>query len=121
MARSKEYNHKYLKEKRRHLRNHGTSAEAILWKGLKAKQLKGKKFRRQFSIGNYILDFFCPSEKLCVELDGETHFTEVGVEKDRIRDKYLNSLGIQVLRFDNEDVYQNPTAVLEMICEHLGE
>ena len=121
MSRSAGYNHKYLKEKRRHLRNYGTSAEAILWKGLKAKQLKGKRFRRQFSVGNYILYFFCPSEKLCVELDGETHFTEVGVEKDRIRDEFLNSQGIRVLRFDNEDVYQNPTAVLEMISEHLSE
>ena len=121
MPRSTEYNHKHLKDRRRHLRNNGTPAEAILWKGLKAKQLKDKRFRIQFSVGNYILDFFCPSEKLCVELDGETHFTELGIERDRTRNQYLNELGIRVLRFDNQDVYQNPSAVLELISEHLSE
>jgi very-short-patch-repair endonuclease len=121
MARAKEYNRKELKERRRGLRNNGTPAEAILWKGLKAKQLKGRRFRRQFSVGNYILDFFCPSEKLCIELDGYSHFTELGVKKDQIRDKYLHGLGIKVLRFDNEDVYQNPSAVLEIISEHISD
>ena len=112
------YNLKHLKKIRRQLRNNGTPAEAILWKGRKAKQLAGRRFRRQFSIANYIVDFYCVGEKLAIELDGDYHFSEAGIEADEKRDAHLASLGIKVLRFDNEDVYQNPSAVLEIIQSH---
>ena len=79
-----------LKPYRKQLRNNLTSAEATLWKHLQRKQLEGRKFRRQHSVGNYILDFYCPAEKLCVELDGAAHFTESGVESDQKRTIYLN-------------------------------
>ncbi len=67
------HNRKYLKENRKMLRSNLTPAEAELWKHLKSSQLYGRKFRRQHSIGNFILDFYCPSEKLAIELDGQIH------------------------------------------------
>ena len=112
------YNLKYLKENRRNLRSNLTPAEATLWVALKNKQLGGRRFRRQFSVGNYILDFFCPSEKLAIELDGAYHFTVAGFEKDKERDHYLESKGIKVLRFENKYVFQHIEAVLEEIRKH---
>jgi very-short-patch-repair endonuclease len=72
-------------------------AEAVLWNKLKSKNLDGRKFRRQHSIGKYIVDFYCPSEKLIIELDGDPHGDPVQVWKDTIRDKYLEELGFTVL------------------------
>jgi very-short-patch-repair endonuclease len=109
------HNKKSLKEKRKHLRNNGTPAEATLWNLLKAKQLEGRKFRRQHSIENFIVDFYCPSEKLAIELDGEHHFTEEGLAFDKQRDDKLASLGIRVIRIENEDVFRATEAVLSKI------
>jgi len=61
------------------------------------------------------LDFYCPKENLAVELDGHEHFTMIGEEKDRIRDEYLNGVNIQVLRFENKEVFENLEGVLEKI------
>ena len=71
----KEYSHnlKERKEMRQTLRTNGTSAEALMWKMLKGRQMEGAKFRRQFGIGPYILDFYCPECRICVELDGDGH------------------------------------------------
>ena len=99
-------------EFRKQLRNELKPAEAVMWKALQKKQLEGRKFRRQHSIGNYIVDFYCPAEKLVVELDGAGHFTPEGSEQDETRDTYLNSLDINVLRFENRDVFDNLDAVL---------
>lgn len=107
-----------LKEFRQQLRNNATSAEGTLWKFLKGKQLKGRKIRRQFSVGNYILDFYCPSEKLAIELDGAAHFTPEGQIKDEERTLFLNDQGIKVIRFENVDVFDNLNGVLEVICEN---
>jgi very-short-patch-repair endonuclease len=104
-----------LKEFRKALRNHSTSAEATLWTHLKGKQLEGRKFRRQFSVGNYILDFYCTSEKLCIELDGAEHFTQEGLERDEERTAFLNSHGIRVIRFENIEIFKDIEAVLEVI------
>ncbi|WP_215225660.1 endonuclease domain-containing protein [Echinicola shivajiensis] len=109
------YNAHYLKEKRKNLRNNGTPAEATLWKALSNKKLKGKKFRRQYSAGNYILDFYCPSERLCIELDGAHHFTEAGYKYDKERTKYLENLNISVIRFRNEEVFNSLQSVLAEI------
>ncbi len=102
-----------LKTFRKNLRNNSTSAEATLWNYLKNSQLENRKFRRQHSIENYILDFFCPSEKLAIELDGNDHFTGYGLTQDEIRDKFLNSLNIKVLRFENKEVFERLEGVLE--------
>jgi very-short-patch-repair endonuclease len=104
-----------LKPFRKKLRKRLTPAEATLWKFLQRSQLEGRKFRRQHSVGNYILDFYCPEEKLCVELDGAGHFTDAGIEYDKERTAYLNSLNINVVRFENKMVFKSLEAVLEEI------
>jgi len=112
------YNSKSLEPNRKELRNALTPAEAFLWDRLKKKQLSGKKFRRQYSVGPYTLDFFCPEARLAVELDGEPHFNVIRQELDAKRDRYLEELGIVVLRFENRDVFENLEFVLEAIREN---
>ena len=102
------FNRKDLKSFRSFLRNKGTPAEAALWNILKSTQIDGRKFRRQYSIDSYIVDFCCPSEKLIIELDGDTHGEYYKIQKDENRDKYLESLGFTVLRFENRFVFQEP-------------
>ena len=104
-----------LTDKRKLLRNSSTSAEAVLWRSIKNKQLDGKRFRRQFSIGQYVLDFYCPEEKLAVELDGADHFTVEGLYHDEKREKFLNSKGIRVIRIENTNVFKIHDMVLEYI------
>lgn len=108
-------NKQELKNFRKNLRNNSTSAEATLWNHLKNKQLEGRRFRRQFSVGNYILDFYCPSEKLAIELDGNDHFIGYGLTQDEIRDKFLNNLNIKVLRFENKEIFERLEGVLEEV------
>ena len=102
------FNIKGLKSFRSSLRNRSTSAEVALWNILKSKNLDGRKFRRQYSIGNYIVDFCCPSEKLLIELDGDPHGEYHKIQEDENRDKYLASLGFTLLRFENRFVFQEP-------------
>ena len=104
-----------LKAFRKDLRNNLTSAEATLWIHLKGRKLGGRKFRRQFSIENYIIDFYCPAEKLAIELDGAGHFTSAGFEYDEERTKQLNTHGIRVIRFENREVFDDLESVLEEI------
>lgn len=108
------HNRKYLEQFRKNLRNNSTSAEATLWNYLKGKPL-GKKFRRQHSVGNYILDFYCATDRIAIELDGAKHFTEVGMMQDAKRTKYLNGLNIKVIRFENVRVFEEIDKVLEEI------
>jgi very-short-patch-repair endonuclease len=106
-------------QKRKELRNNPTEPEVFLWLRLKNNQT-GFKFRRQHSIGPYILDLYCPEKKLCIELDGNQHYLEEGEQSDLIRTKYLNSYGIQVVRFSNLDILQNIEGVLMKIQEELN-
>ena len=105
--------------RRKELRNNSTPAEKLLWSVLQHSNLGGYKFRRQHSVGAYILDFYCPSECLAVELDGDSHFTDEAIEYDRERTAYLNALGIKVFRFLNTDVYDNLNVVCERILEEI--
>jgi very-short-patch-repair endonuclease len=102
------FNRKELKPLRSALRNKSTSAEAALWNILKSRNIEGKKFRRQYSIGKYIADFCCPSEKLIIELDGAVHGEYQRITKDELRDQFIESLGFKVLRFENKVVFQDP-------------
>ena len=111
------HNDKNQKLLRQSLRNNTTSAEAILWRALKGKQVDGLKFRRQFGVGPYVLDFYCPEIKLGIELDGEIHKSEGVYEYDEMRTRFLSENGIRVLRFDNELVYGNTEAIIEAIKE----
>ena len=109
-------------EQRRELRKNSTAAEVALWQMLKNRQVEGVRFRRQFSIGPYILDFYCPEIRLCVELDGEPHFTQEGREHDNQRTEYLTRLhGIRVLRFENKDVFKYSEGVLNEIRNTITE
>ena len=111
-------NFSYLKNKHKHLRKRLTASEATLWRILKTKKL-GAKFRPQHSVGNYILDFYCKSHLLGIELDGANHFTKEGLENDKKRDDYLNSLGITIIRIENKLVFERTDFVIRLIEEHL--
>jgi len=104
-----------LKARRKDLRNNCTPAEAVLWKPLQRRQMLGKKFRRQFSISRYIVDFFCVECGIAIELDGASHFQELRAEYETARTIYLMESGIEVLRFENRDVHEKLEVVLETI------
>lgn len=115
------FNRKSEKQKRRALRNTMPKAEVILWAYLKNKQLYGYKFRRQYSVGPYIIDFYCPRLKLAVEIDGPSHFEFQAIEYDYQRQKYIESFGIRFLRVTNLDIYENIDGVIEKIVEYFSE
>ncbi|MDY7395138.1 DUF559 domain-containing protein [Aureibaculum sp. 2210JD6-5] len=104
-----------LKAYRKKLRSNLTPAEAFLWKHLKSKQLDGKRFTKQHSIGSYIVDFYCASQKLIIELDGEAHNNPAAQEYDAKRTDYLNKLNYTVIRFENKLVFDQLLAVLKEI------
>jgi very-short-patch-repair endonuclease len=98
-----------------------TDAERCLWARIRARQLEGLQFYRQKIIGNYIVDFYCPNAKLVIEVDGGQHYSEEGLRADAIRDEYLKSHGLKVLRFTDTDVLTNIDGVVESIIESLKE
>jgi very-short-patch-repair endonuclease len=104
-----------LRDYRKKLRRNSTSAEAELWNLLKGKKLEGRKFRRQYSISKYIIDFFCVSEQLAIELDGNPHGDYVINRRDEERENFLKNLGIKVIRFENKLVFQEPENVINTI------
>jgi very-short-patch-repair endonuclease len=118
--RDRVHNKTHLGERRTKLRKNLTPAEATLWKALKNSNLSGRKFRRQHSVGNYILDFYCDSEKLAVELDGEVHRTDAAAEYDHKRKLFLNGLGIKVVRFENFLVFEDILYVMHRIESFFG-
>lgn len=103
----------------RELRSETTEAEQKLWSLLRNRQLKGKKFRRQHAIANYVVDFYCHECTLVVELDGNFHRNKEAKEYDRTRTALLNELGIIVLRFWNEEVIRGPENVVRKISDYL--
>jgi very-short-patch-repair endonuclease len=110
----------HLKTFRKNLRNNLTPAEAAFWKIIQNKQFEGRKFRRQHSVGNYILDFYCPSEKLAIELDGEVHFNDAAREYDYERKLFLEYYEIKVLSFENKLVFEDLERVLAVIKNNFG-
>ncbi len=112
------FNNPIFKPHRKKLRNQGTSAEAFLWNYLKQRKLMNRKIHQTKSIGNFIYDFYCHEEKMVVELDGEDHFWENGIQKDIAKAKLLENLGIQILRFENKWVFDDLEYVLKEITRH---
>jgi len=106
---------KNLKQYSRQLRENMTDAERKLWAKIRRKQIKEYQFYRQKPIGDYIVDFYCPKAKLVVEIDGSQHLVGETIQYDRIRDDYLSSLGLRVLRFTNTDVLINIKGVVGSI------
>ena len=111
-------NQKDQKLLRQTLRNNATAPEAILWRILKGKQIEGLKFRRQFGLGPYVLDFYCPEIRLCIELDGDVHKSFEQAQYDEERSRFINESNIKVLRFEKDVVYRNANAIVEAIKEH---
>ena len=114
-------NARRLLDRRRALRAELTPAEAALWRALKRSSLRGGKFRRQHGIGPYIVDFYCAAERLVVELDGTAHDSDRSASQDQVRERYLQSLGLTVVRLENRYVLEDPEAVLAYIGQHFTD
>ena len=99
----------------RGLRKNATSAERNLWRAINAKQIEGFRFRRQVPLLGFIVDFICTEVRLVIEIDGATHSTDEEVMRDARRDAALRAEGNSVLRFRNEQIYENLDGVLETI------
>lgn len=102
-----------LKLTRKNLRNNLTKPEQIFWNKVRNKQFLWLKFRRQHSVWRYILDFYCPELKLCIEIDWDNHFEENTKEYDSVRTEFLESSWIKVTRFTNKEIMENIEWVLE--------
>jgi very-short-patch-repair endonuclease len=109
------FNRKNQKLKRQDLRNAMPTAEVLLWIKLKGRQFLGCKFRRQYSVGAFVIDFYSPEIKLGIELDGDSHFQPGAREHDQERQVYIESFGIKIVRFLNSDIYENLDGVLYAI------
>ena len=108
-------------DKCRELRKKQTDAERKLWALLRNRQLAGVKFRRQFSLSRYILDFYAPEYRLCIEADGGQHYECKGRQRDEFRTKELNKLGVEILRFSDREILTNIEGVYEIIKRTMEE
>ncbi len=109
------FNKSSQRNKRKILRRNISEPEVILWSCLKAHNTKGYKFRRQYSIGRYVVDFYCPKLRLAIEVDGSSHTGKDAKEYDLVRQKDIEELGIKFLRFTNEEIKNNLKEVLHRI------
>ena len=110
---------KHLKKYSRRLRKEMTDAERLLWSKIRGKQVKGFQVYRQKPIGRFVVDFYCPKSKLVIELDGGQHYSEVIQAKDESRDRYMESVGLKVLRSSDTEVFENLRGVIEEIWNRL--
>ncbi len=106
-------------ERARQLRNNATPAERKLWLRLRALKISGQKFRRQVPIDPFIVDFACLCHRLIIEVDGATHATDQEIASDLRRQRYLESQGFMVRRFQNADVAMNIDGVMDVIVDAL--
>ena len=115
---TQQYNQPKQKNLRRELRKGGEAPEAVMWTLLKNRQIDGVKFRRQFGVGPYILDFYCPELKLGIELDGAPHFISGNFDYDDARTEYLyREHNIKIIRFENRTLFYNQEGVVKSIRE----
>ena len=115
------FNREDEKPKRRELRNSMPRAEVVLWSRLKGRQLLGCKFRRQYGVGAFVIDFYSPEIKLGIELDGDSHFEEGRREYDQRRQAFIEAFGIRMIRFVNGEIYENLDGVVEAIAREIAE
>ena len=109
---SKLHSSNYFKDTRRFLRQHQTISESLLWQEIRNYKI-GLKFRRQHSIGQFVVDFYCPERRLIIEIDGLSHKNKS--EKDSDRDQYLKQLNYTVLRFSSTEIEQNIKTVVNTL------
>ena len=114
-------NHPVTKEFRQQLRREETPTERMLWKRLRSKQLDGFRFRQQHGFGPYVLDFYCPKLRLCIELDGSVHDSDEQQQRDAERTMFLNQNRIKVIRFKNEEVEEDIEKVLSTIRKFIND
>lgn len=114
MKREFVFNATRMKERRRDLRTKQTESEELLWNQLRAHKL-GYKIKRQYSLGNYVADFFCKEKKLAIEIDGGIHNKSDVKKYDEYRQQYLEALGVTIIRFTNEDISKNMQKVIQNI------
>ena len=107
------YNDQILKTRRQELRRAKTKAEDVLWNHLRDRQIDSLKFYRQYSVGPYVLDFYCPKTRLAIELDGEQH--KGSLEYDKEREYFLTAKNIKIIRFWNRELLNNIDQVLDVI------
>ena len=110
-----------IKERALLMRQNPTPAEAVLWKRLRRKQIRGLHFRRQHPINRFIVDFFCPAARLVIEIDGSVHNDPGQREYDQDRQQFLEQAGFKVLRFTNEQTLRETDAVIEAITRFLSK
>ena len=103
----------------RKLRQSSTKEERILWQLLRNRQFKNLKFKRQFPIGNYVVDFVCEEIKLIIELDGGQHNEPENIEADNLRTEFLESKEFKVIRFWNKDINLNISGVYELLSNEV--
>ena len=115
------YNRTKVKAKRQRLRNNMTEAEKVLWLYLRKRQVLGYKFRRQYSVGGFIIDFYCTELKLAIEVDGSIHLKEDIIIYDKQREWILRSVGIKFLRFTNTQVTKELNKTIKTISKYIEE
>ena len=115
------YNKTEEKEKRRALRQSETIAEKNMWSQLRNRQFLGLKFRRQYSVDKYIIDFYCPEYKIAIELDGSIHNIEEVKQNDAIRQKHIEKYGIKFIRITNEEYLGNSNKTFQKIEEEIDK
>ena len=103
----------------KNMRSNMTKEEVKLWNILRGKRFQGLKFKRQVLIGKYIADFVCVDKMLIIEIDGGQHNQENNIEYDKIRTDFLNSEGYKVIRFWNNEVWNNIDGVCKIIEENI--
>jgi cyclase len=113
-GRKRVYHLTELKNRRRDLRKRSTSAERLLWEKIRNNQL-GVKFRRQYSVTGYVVDFYCAKKKIAIELGGGVHNKPAVIKYDQYRTRYLEAFGIKILKFKNGDIYKDIEKVVESL------
>jgi len=113
------YNNLGQKTRRKELRKNQTDAEKILWFYLRRHSLEGLKFFRQYGVGPYILDFYCPQIRFGIEVDGGQHAENRNVLDDKRRMEFLEKENIKILRFWNDEILKQKEAVIEKIREFI--
>jgi very-short-patch-repair endonuclease len=118
---TKLYNQSSERDKRRSLRNNMPLAEKIVWAKIRSQQIEKCRFRRQYSISAFVIDFYAPELKLALEIDGDSHFVEGAQAYDYEREAFHKDKGVKILRFTNSQVYENLDGVLEAIAHKIQE
>ena len=114
---TKHFNKPSEKEKRKKLRQYQTIAEELVWRFLRNRQLLGYKFKRQYSIDHFVIDFYCPELKLAVEIDGASHSVPGKKQYDIKRERYLEKFNINFIRIKDEELFGNPNKAFMKIEE----